>query len=177
MLDTAFRDGVSVRQGVPGSMVVGGTADCGARGPELGLSIGSRLSAAAWLAAQQQAGVRLWRLNGLPLPPYRPRRKIRTGAKLDGPARHRNDVWAWDFVHDRYNDTEPLRGLAVKDEATGFCLAIETGRHLQHQHVKAVLKELITRFGLPKAIRTSNPASHGRTAAMKASTVPFAKNV
>ncbi len=56
---------------------------------------------------------RLWRLNGLSLPPYRPRRKIRTGAKLDGPARHRNDVWAWDFVHDRYNDTEPLRCLTV----------------------------------------------------------------
>ena len=38
---------------------------------------------------------RLWRLNGLSLPPYRPRRKIRSGDKLEGPARHRNDVWAW----------------------------------------------------------------------------------
>ena len=99
---------------------------------------------------------RVWRLNGLSLPPYRPRRKIRTGAKLDGPARHRNDVWAWDFVHDRYNDAEPLRCLTVKDEATGYCLAIKTGRHLQHQHVKSVLQELITRFGRPKAIRSDN---------------------
>ncbi len=101
-----------------------------------------------------QRGYRLWRLKGLSLPPYRPRRKLRTGASLDGPARHRHDGWAWDFVHDRYNDTAPLRGLTVKDEATGFCLAIKTGRPLQHQHVKAVLKALITRFGLPKAIRS-----------------------
>ena len=81
---------------------------------------------------------------------------MRTGDKLDGPARHRNDVWAWDFVHDRYGDTEPLRCLTVKDEATGYCLAIKTGRHLQHQHVKAALREMITRFGLPKAIRSDN---------------------
>ncbi len=99
---------------------------------------------------------RLWRLNGLSLPAYRPRRKVRTGDRLDGPARCRNDVWAWDFVHDRYGDTEPLRCLTVKDEATGYCLAIKTGRHLQHQHVKAALRELITRFGIPKAIRSDN---------------------
>ena len=67
---------------------------------------------------------RLWRLNGLSLPPYRPRRKIRS--------------------------------LTVKDEATGYCLAIKTGRHLQHQHVKAALREMITRFGTPKAIRSDN---------------------
>ena len=79
---------------------------------------------------------RLWRLNGLCLPPYRPRRKIRSGARLEGLALRRNDVWAWDFVHDRYHDAEPLRCLTVKDEVTGYCLAIKTGRHLQHQHVR-----------------------------------------
>jgi len=88
---------------------------------------------------------RLWRLNGLSLPPpYRPHRKVRTGDKLEGSARHRNDVWAWDFVHDRYGDAEPLRCLTVKDEATGYCLAIKTGRHLQHRHLKAALREMIT---------------------------------
>jgi putative transposase len=90
------------------------------------------------------------------LPPYRPRRKIRTGARLEGLALRRNDVWAWDFVHDRYHDAEPLRCLTVKDEATGYCLAIKTGRHLQHQHVKTVLQALITRYGTPRAIRSDN---------------------
>lgn len=99
---------------------------------------------------------RLWRLNGLCLPPYRPSRKIHTGAKLEGLALRRNDVWAWDFVHDRYHDAEPLRCLTVKDEATGYCLAIKTDRHLQHVQVKALLRELITRYGRPRAIRSDN---------------------
>jgi putative transposase len=99
---------------------------------------------------------RLWRLNGLSLPPYRPRRKIRTGARLAGLALRRNDVWAWDIVHDRYHDAERLRCLTVKDEGTGYCLAINTDRHLQHQHLQALLWELITRFGCPRAIRSDN---------------------
>lgn len=99
---------------------------------------------------------RLWRLNGLCLPPDRPSRKIRSGARLAGLALRRNDVWAWDFVHDRYHDAEPLRCLTVTDEATGYCLAIETDRHLQHPHVKALLRALITRFGRPRAIRSDN---------------------
>jgi hypothetical protein len=45
----------------------------------------------------------------------------------------------------RHGDAEALRCLTVKDEATGYCLAIKTGRNLQHQHVKAALKEMITR--------------------------------
>ncbi len=67
-------------------------------------------------------------------------------------------MWAWDFVHDRYHDAEPLRCLTVKGEATGYCLAIKTGRYLQSQHVKAVLRELIIRYGIPRAIRSDNGA-------------------
>jgi putative transposase len=59
-------------------------------------------------------------------------------------------------TYDRYGDAEPLRCLTVKDEATGYCLAIKTGRHLQHQHVKAALEEMATRFETPKAIRSDN---------------------
>ena len=99
---------------------------------------------------------RVWQQTGLSLPPYKPKRKIRTGAKLDGLALRRNDVWAWDFVHDRYHDAQPLRCLTVKDEATGYCLAIKTDRHLQHHHVQQTLRELITRYGVPRAIRCDN---------------------
>src|SRR5690606_33417931 len=52
---------------------------------------------------------RRWGLSGLCLRPYRPGRKIRSGAKPDGLALRRNDVWAWDFVHDRYYESQPLR--------------------------------------------------------------------
>ena len=99
---------------------------------------------------------RLWRLNGLCLPPCRPSRKIRTGAKLEGLALRRNDVWAWDFVHDRYHDNEPLRCLTVKDEATGYCLAIHVSRSIISADVITLLRQLITRFGAPRAIRSDN---------------------
>ena len=116
---------------------------------------GAYLRLRGWKANDKRV-YRLWRSNGLCLPPYRPRRKIRTGVKLDGLALRRNDVWAWDFVHDRYHDSEPLRCLTVKDEATGFCLAIKTDRNLQHKDVKMLLRELVTRYGRPRAIRSDN---------------------
>ncbi|MEM1089097.1 MAG: IS3 family transposase [Pseudomonadota bacterium] len=99
---------------------------------------------------------RLWQLNGLSLPPYRPSRKIKTGARLDGLALRRNDVWAWDIVHDRYHDAEPMKCLTVEDEATGFCLAIHTARRIQSTDIKALLRQLIVRFGRPRAIRCDN---------------------
>ncbi len=42
------------------------------------------------------------------------------------------------------------------DEATEYCLAIKTERHLQHTHVKALLREMISRYGRPRAIRCDN---------------------
>lgn len=99
---------------------------------------------------------RLWRLNGLCLPPYRPSRKIKTGAKLDQLALRRNDVWAWDLVHDRYHDDERLRCLTVKDEATGYCLAIDVGRHMHSGRIRALLRRLIVLYGSPRAIRSDN---------------------
>ena len=48
---------------------------------------------------------RLWRLNGLCLPPYRPSRKIRSGAKLDGLALDRTPALEhgamWEIEHIR----------------------------------------------------------------------------
>jgi len=99
---------------------------------------------------------RVWQRIGLSLPAYRPRRKINTGAKLAGLALRRNDVWAWDFVHDRHHDTQTLRCLTVKDEATGYCLAIKVDRNLRHDDVRAVLQELVCRDGKPRAIRCDN---------------------
>jgi putative transposase len=99
---------------------------------------------------------RLWQRLGLSLPPYRPSRKIKSGARLEGLALRRNDVWAWDIVHDRYAAAEPLRCLTVKDEATGFSPAILAERNLQHTHIVALLRRLITRYGRPRAIRCDN---------------------
>ena len=50
----------------------------------------------------------------------------------------------------RYAENEPLRRLTVKDEATGYCLAIKTDRHLRRTDVEALLNQLIVQFGRPK---------------------------
>ena len=99
---------------------------------------------------------RLWHLNGLSLPPYRPSRKIKTGKHLDGPAVRRNDVWAWDLVHDSYGDGQKFKCLTVKDEATSYCLEIMTGTRIRHGDIETLLQKLITRYGRPKAIRSDN---------------------
>ena len=98
---------------------------------------------------------RLWSLLGLSLPPYKPSRKIRTGAKLDQPAMKRNDVWAVDFVHDSYGGGQKFRCLTVKDEATGYCLAIEVGKSLRNGDVQRVLRHLKTCYGRTVAVRAS----------------------
>ena len=142
-----------IKCGCPGFSHLSAALRIVARGdPSWGYRLaGAYLRLRGWKANDKRV-FRLWQLNGLSLPPYRPKRKIKTGTRLDGIALRRNDMWAWDFVHDRYHDSEPLRCLTVKDEATGFCLAIKTERSLQHQDVKMLLRELITRYGRPRAM-------------------------
>lgn len=106
----------------------------------------------------QKRVYRLWRALGLCLPPYKPSRKIKTGAKLDIVAQKRNDVWAWDLVHDSYANGEKFRCLTVKDEATGYCLAIEVDTSIRSGDVGSLLRKLITQYGRPKTIRSDNGA-------------------
>jgi len=67
---------------------------------------------------------RLWRALGLTLPPYKPSRKIRTGATLDQPALKRNDVWAVDFVHDSYGHGQKFRKRSAIDALFGSGLLL-----------------------------------------------------
>ena len=117
--------------------------------------VGAVLRLRGWTVNDKRV-YRLWRALGLTLPPCRARRKIRTGDSLDRPARKRNDVWALDFVHDSYGEGQKLRCLTIKDEATGYCLAIEVAVSLRHGDVERVLRGLIARYGRPKAIRSDN---------------------
>lgn len=121
---------------------------------------GYRLSCGAlrlrgWKVNQKRV-YRLWYLQGLSLPPYKPSRKIKSGQKLDNPAQKKNDVWAWDLVHDSYGNAKKFRCLTVKDEATGYCLAVEVNTSIKNIDVQQLLKSLICRYGRPKAIRSDN---------------------
>ena len=114
---------------------------------------------------------------GLSLPPYKPSRKIKTGKTLDRPAQRRNDVWAWDLVHDSFGQGEKFKCLTVKDEATGYCLAIEVGTSIKSETIKALLKQMIVRYGRPQAIRSDNGAeliSYELQAAMRSEQIRIA---
>lgn len=99
---------------------------------------------------------RVWQQQGLGLPSRTRRRKFRTGCTVQPRAKTQHDGWSWDFVHDTYAHGESFRCLTVKDKATRFCLAIAVGRSLTHQHVIAVLRQLIARYGRPQYLRSDN---------------------
>ncbi len=65
-------------------------------------------------------------------------------------------MWAWDLVHDSYGNGHKFRCLTIKDEATSYCLDIYTAEHIRNTDIQQLLRQLITRFGKPKAIRSDN---------------------
>jgi putative transposase len=128
----------------------------GKRYPQWGYRLaGSFLQGRGWQVNLKRIH-RVWQQQGLGLPSRTRRRKFRTGCTVQPQAKTQHDVWSWDFVHDTYAHGEPFRCLTVKDEATRFCLAIAVGRSLTHQHVIAVLRQLIARYGRPRYLRSDN---------------------
>jgi transposase InsO family protein len=80
------------------------------------------------------------------------------------PARHKNDVWAWDFVFDRTADGRVLKWFTLVDEYTRECLTLHAGRSLGGADVAAVLARVVARRGAPVAIRSDNgPEFLGQT--------------
>jgi putative transposase len=99
---------------------------------------------------------RLWREHGLSLH-ARPRRQ-RTRAPIPRlpEATRPHEMWAYDFVHDRCANGAALKCLAVGDEYTRLCLAIEVGSRIDSQQVLNVLMRLLHRYGVPSYIRSDN---------------------
>jgi putative transposase len=114
---------------------------------------------------------RLWRELGLKRP-FRPEKRKHRGV-LPGshdnscaarPSRHKNDVWAWDFVFDRTADGRVLKWFTLVDEYTRECLALHAGRSLGGADLQAVLARVVARRGSPVAIRSDNgPEFIGQT--------------
>jgi transposase InsO family protein len=104
---------------------------------------------------------RIWRQEGLKVPPKQPKRGrlwLNDGSCVRHRPEHPNHVWAYDFVHERTHDGRALRMLAVVDEYTRECLTIEVARKLNSQDVLRVLGRLFVRKGTPRYIRSDNGA-------------------
>ena len=102
---------------------------------------------------------RLWRQEGLRVPKkVKKRRRLghRDNSCIRRCAEHRNDVWAWDFIHDTTVEGRPIKWLAITDEYTRECLALEVKRGFKADDVLESLTSLFMTRGVPKHIRSDN---------------------
>lgn len=102
---------------------------------------------------------RLWRKEGLKVP-KKTRKKRRLGHSGNSCVRrraeHKDHVWCWDFIHDRTTSGKPLKWLAITDEYTRECLALEVDRSITAEKVVDVLVNLFITRGVPRHIRSDN---------------------
>lgn len=102
---------------------------------------------------------RLWRSHGYGVK-QKPRKKRRLGVSENGIMRRKaetiNDVWCWDFIHDRDERGRVLRWLVIEDEFTREGLAVEVRRSFKARDVLDVLAGLMLTRGVPGHIRSDN---------------------
>ncbi len=102
---------------------------------------------------------RLWRAHGYGVK-RKPRKKRRLGVSENGIIRRKaesiNDVWCWDFIHDRDERGRVLRWRVIEDEFTREGLAVQVRRSFKARDVLDVLSELMLIRGVPGHIRSDN---------------------
>jgi transposase InsO family protein len=105
---------------------------------------------------------RLWRQEGLQVPPQRLKnsgQKARGDAGFSAsnlPAVHRNHVWSYDFMTARTVDGGALRILNVLDEHTREAHESKVARSIGSESVRKHLDKLFARHGAPKYLRADN---------------------
>ena len=102
---------------------------------------------------------RLWRQEGLKVPSRQPKRKrlwLTDGSCVRLRPTHRNHVWSYDFLHDRTGDGRAFRRLAILDEYTRECLAMDVARRMSPRDVMDRLAELFIERGVPECLRSDN---------------------
>lgn len=119
------------------------------------------LVAEGW-AVNKKRVERLWRQEGLQVPP---RRLKASGGKAIGqdansawglPALTANHAWSYDFVAARTGDGAPLRILNVIDEHTRQALGSHVARSIGAGEVRQHLERLFAAHGRPAFLRADN---------------------
>jgi len=82
--------------------------------------------------------------------------KRRTGNTVPLAATRPNQVWCLDFCHDACLNGTVLKVLALKDEYTRECLALEVACGLNSFAVRRVVEAAIEEYGAPAFLRSDN---------------------
>ena len=102
------------------------------------------LREAGW-AVNRKRVERIWRREGLKVPPRQPKRGrlwLADGSCVRLRPERPNHVWAYDFVEDRTRDGRKFRMLCVVDEFSREALAIRVARQLSSADVIDTLADL-----------------------------------
>ena len=103
---------------------------------------------------------RLWKQEAMQVPRKQQRRRRLPGTSENGCIRHRarykDHVWSYDFLTDRTEDGRQLKLLAVIDEYTRECLALEVGRSFTAENVVNTLQYVFAVRGRPEHLRSDN---------------------
>ena len=97
---------------------------------------------------------RLWRELRLSQPVRR--KKRRTGSTMPDTPKRPGELWCLDFCHDTCLNGTKLKVLAVVDEFTRECLALEAQTSLKAVSVRRILSKLFQQRGAPKYLRSDN---------------------
>jgi putative transposase len=120
--------------------------------------VAALLRVAGWCANHKRVE-RIWRDEGLKVPPRQPKRGrlwLADGSCVRLRPERPNHVWAYDFVEDRTRDGRKFRMLCVVDEFTREALAIRVARKLGAADVIDTLADLFIARGVPAHIRSDN---------------------
>jgi putative transposase len=98
---------------------------------------------------------RLWKKLGLTLK-RRVKKRRRGPSSLALRASRRNQIWAYDFIHDECANGRKLKMLTIIDEYTREVLAIEVDHRLSAQRVIGVLERVMRKREAPEYIRSDN---------------------
>ena len=102
---------------------------------------------------------RIWRQEGLKVPKKQPKRGrlwLNDGSCVRQRAEYPNHLWSYDFVFERTHDGRPVRILAIIDEYTRECLALDVARRMTSEDIIYRLGQLFVERGVPAYIRYDN---------------------
>jgi putative transposase len=111
------------------------------------------------LAVNHKRLERLWRREGLKVPQKQPKRRrlwLNDGSCVRLRPACRDHVWSYDLLQARTHDGRPFRTLAVLDEYSRECLAIDVARRITSEEVLERLSDLFIRRGTPQFLRSDN---------------------